>query len=377
MVGGSITVSQDVLNYRGKRRESLRRHAVGRAGGRRLRRRRVEGVRRRLPEELPGVGRRLSRARACSRYVYYQNMKAALDGLDAVKGDLSGGQAKYREALAKMTLKTPTGDVKLDSNRQAIGTTFVTEVVKDAQGQLLQQGRAQGRQRRPDARHEEGGVPDRLARRAGLPVNRPTGGFSQRSFRSAQLRHRAARTGARAGAPRRVRRSRRTTRWCCDGVTRAFGALRAVDDVSLAVAAGREVRDPRRQRRRQDDAVQRHHRRLSADRRADPFLRRGHHRAAAVRAHPQGPAAHLPVVAAVSRADGARQPVPRGARRRQRPLQLRCGRARGTHASQRGHRRPARARAPGAHRRRDASPTWRTASSASSRSAWRWPARRG
>ena len=67
-------------------------------------------------------------------------MKAALDGLDAVKGDLSGNQAKYREALAKMMLKTPTGDVKLDANRQAIGTTFVTEVVKDAQGQPLQQG---------------------------------------------------------------------------------------------------------------------------------------------------------------------------------------------------------------------------------------------
>jgi branched-chain amino acid transport system substrate-binding protein len=31
-----------------------------------------------------------------------------------------------------MVLKTPTGDVKLDGNRQAIGTTFVTEVVKDA-----------------------------------------------------------------------------------------------------------------------------------------------------------------------------------------------------------------------------------------------------
>ena len=67
-------------------------------------------------------------------YVYYQNMKAALDGLDEVKGDLSDGQKKYRAALAKMTLKTPTGDVKLDENRQAIGTVFITEVAKDAQG---------------------------------------------------------------------------------------------------------------------------------------------------------------------------------------------------------------------------------------------------
>ena len=36
-----------------------------------------------------------------------------------------------------MVLKTPNGDVKLDANRQAIGTTFVTEVVKDAQGNLF------------------------------------------------------------------------------------------------------------------------------------------------------------------------------------------------------------------------------------------------
>jgi branched-chain amino acid transport system substrate-binding protein len=63
-------------------------------------------------------------------------MKAALDGLAAVNGDLSGGQAKYREALQKLVLKTPTGDVRLDGNRQAIGTTFVTEVVKDAKGAL-------------------------------------------------------------------------------------------------------------------------------------------------------------------------------------------------------------------------------------------------
>jgi branched-chain amino acid transport system substrate-binding protein len=64
-------------------------------------------------------------------------MKAALDGLAAVNGDLSGGQARFRDALKTMVLKTPTGDVRLDDNRQAIGTTFVTEVVKDPQGNLF------------------------------------------------------------------------------------------------------------------------------------------------------------------------------------------------------------------------------------------------
>jgi branched-chain amino acid transport system substrate-binding protein len=67
-------------------------------------------------------------------YVYYINMKAALDGLDAVKGDLSGNQAKYRDALKNLKLQTPTGEVVLDENRQAIGTTFVTEVAKGADG---------------------------------------------------------------------------------------------------------------------------------------------------------------------------------------------------------------------------------------------------
>jgi branched-chain amino acid transport system substrate-binding protein len=63
-------------------------------------------------------------------------MKAALDALDAVKGDLSGGQAKYRQALSSLQLRMPTGTVRLDANRQAIGSTFVTEVVKDAKGEL-------------------------------------------------------------------------------------------------------------------------------------------------------------------------------------------------------------------------------------------------
>ncbi|KQP21530.1 ABC transporter substrate-binding protein [Pseudorhodoferax sp. Leaf267] len=135
MLGGSITVSQDVLNYRGKRRDSL----VGTLSA---------GP---VADSYDGAGWKAFVADyqktypvssgafpspSLFAYVYYTNMKAALDGLDAVKGDLSGNQAKYREALQKMVLKTPTGDVRLDANRQAIGTTFVTEVVKDAQGNL-------------------------------------------------------------------------------------------------------------------------------------------------------------------------------------------------------------------------------------------------
>jgi branched-chain amino acid transport system substrate-binding protein len=136
MLGGSITVSQDVLNYRGKRRDSL----VGTMSAGPIAdsfdgaewRAFVDDYKKNYPVSAGGYP-----SPSLFALVYYTNMKAALDALDAVNGDLSGGQAKYREALQKMTLKTPTGDVKLDANRQAIGTTFVTEVVKDAQGNLF------------------------------------------------------------------------------------------------------------------------------------------------------------------------------------------------------------------------------------------------
>jgi branched-chain amino acid transport system substrate-binding protein len=135
MMGGSITVSQDVLNYKGKRRDSL----VGTISAGPIAdsfdgadwRAFVADYQKNYPVSAGGYP-----SPSLFAFVYYTNMKAALDGLAAVNGDLSGGQAKYREALSKMVLKGPTGDVRLDSNRQAIGTTFVTEVVKDAQGNL-------------------------------------------------------------------------------------------------------------------------------------------------------------------------------------------------------------------------------------------------
>ena len=135
MMGGSITVSQDVLNYKGKRRDSL----VGTISAGPVAdtfdgadwKAFVADYQKTYPVSAGGFP-----SPSLFAFVYYVNMKAALDGLAAVNGDLSGGQAKYREALSKMVLKTPTGDVRLDGNRQAIGTTFVTEVVKDAQGNL-------------------------------------------------------------------------------------------------------------------------------------------------------------------------------------------------------------------------------------------------
>ena len=68
---------------------------------------------------------------------YYDETKAALLALDKVNGDLSDGQKKYRAALASLVLDAPNGQIKLDENRQAIGTSFVTEAVKDKNGDLV------------------------------------------------------------------------------------------------------------------------------------------------------------------------------------------------------------------------------------------------
>ncbi len=68
---------------------------------------------------------------------YYINTKAALTALNQVNGDLSDGNKKFREALTKLVLDTPVGQIKLDQNRQAIAPNFVSEVIKDSDGNLV------------------------------------------------------------------------------------------------------------------------------------------------------------------------------------------------------------------------------------------------
>jgi branched-chain amino acid transport system substrate-binding protein len=130
IVGGSIAVDGTVLNFKGKRRDSL----IGTASASAM----ADSI------DTPEWKKFVAEYKANSKdafptpsifaFLYYSNMKAALDGLDAVKGDLSGGQANYRAALSKLVLKGPAGEVTLDSNRNAIAPTFITEVTKAADG---------------------------------------------------------------------------------------------------------------------------------------------------------------------------------------------------------------------------------------------------
>ena len=68
---------------------------------------------------------------------YHNAATAAFTVLNDIGGDLSDGHAKFREGLAALELDAPNGMIKLDGNRQAIGTNFVTEVVEDADGNLV------------------------------------------------------------------------------------------------------------------------------------------------------------------------------------------------------------------------------------------------
>ncbi len=67
---------------------------------------------------------------------YYIATLAAIEGLNAVEGDLSDGQAKLREALSNLELQSPLGTITLNENRQATGTVFINEVQDDGAGGL-------------------------------------------------------------------------------------------------------------------------------------------------------------------------------------------------------------------------------------------------
>jgi len=60
-----------------------------------------------------------------------------MEGLAKVNGDLSDAQAKFRAALTTLEIDAPNGTIRLDANRQAIGTNFVTEVIDNGKGALF------------------------------------------------------------------------------------------------------------------------------------------------------------------------------------------------------------------------------------------------
>ncbi|MBB5214903.1 ABC transporter substrate-binding protein [Parapusillimonas granuli] len=128
-IGGSITVDQTVLSYKGKRRDAL----VGTpAAGPTADnwddpewKKFVQAYRdAKFDNAYPTPG--------LFAHAYYVNTKAVLTGLDAVNGDVG----KLGQQLATMTVQTPTGPVKLDENRNGVANIFLTEVAKGDNGAL-------------------------------------------------------------------------------------------------------------------------------------------------------------------------------------------------------------------------------------------------
>ena len=258
------------------------------------------------------------------------NMKAALDGLDAVKGDLSDGQARSTaRRSSKMTLKTP-------DRRGASSTTTARRSARRSSPRWSRTRKGNCSTRscsKVDNVNQTLGMPrgrlqDRLARRAGLPVKRAARGLDRAVERSDRACGRC-----RAAAPRALASSDALV---LEGVTRSFGALRARRRrLARRCAAG--------ERRAVIGANGAGKTTLFNAITGDfpPTAGRVRFFGDDVTAMPpyerirDGPAAHLSVVAAVPRPVGARQPVPRRARRGARPLQLLRARGAATHRASR------------------------------------------
>ncbi|MDQ6433929.1 ABC transporter substrate-binding protein [Mesorhizobium sp. LHD-90] len=132
LIGGSITVDQTVLTSQGKTRDVL----IGTpAAGPTADTNDAPAwlafteAYKKQPNAFPSP--------SLFAHAYYINMKAAILGLNEVKGDVSDGGANLRAALSKLSFDTPTGKVSLDKNRNAVADIYLTEVVEGPDGNLL------------------------------------------------------------------------------------------------------------------------------------------------------------------------------------------------------------------------------------------------
>jgi branched-chain amino acid transport system substrate-binding protein len=133
MMGGSITVDQSVLSARGPFRKQI----IGMLSSGPTADNNnspewksfVADYRKKFPKGLQSPSLFANN--------YYTATKAMTLALDEVHGDLSDYQAAFRKALSNLTVDSPSGEVKLDGNRQGIVDVYLTEVDQNAQGQLF------------------------------------------------------------------------------------------------------------------------------------------------------------------------------------------------------------------------------------------------
>ena len=132
LIGGSITADQTVLSTQGKQRDSV----MGMPSAGPIADNAEGDSWKKFVADYKAAYKDGFPSPSLFAHGYYIETKAMLAALDKVNGDLSGNQAKFRDALAHLELDTPTGKVKLDNNRQAIADIYLTEVAKADDGHL-------------------------------------------------------------------------------------------------------------------------------------------------------------------------------------------------------------------------------------------------
>ena len=132
LIGGTITVDGSVLGSKGRRKSYIvgtpSSGPIADAYDNATWKAWQADYRKQFPKGFPNP--------SLFAHAYYVATSAMLTGLDKVKGDLSYNHKNFRKTLSTMTLDTPTGEVKLDKNNQAIVDIFITEVAQASNGNL-------------------------------------------------------------------------------------------------------------------------------------------------------------------------------------------------------------------------------------------------
>jgi branched-chain amino acid transport system substrate-binding protein len=132
LIGGSITVDQTVLGTQGKQRD----YVIGTPSAGPIADNAEGPAWKKFVDDYKAAYKDGFPSPSLFAQGYYIETKALLAALEKVNGDVSGDQAKLRDALTHLALDTPTGKVTLDKNRQAVADNYLTEVAKADDGHL-------------------------------------------------------------------------------------------------------------------------------------------------------------------------------------------------------------------------------------------------
>jgi branched-chain amino acid transport system substrate-binding protein len=135
LIGGSILADQSVLSARGRAKELLIGTPMSGSQADDWDDPNWQAFIQRYRDAYPEGERYPSPSLYATNY--YNATMAALKALEAIGGELDDDQANFHAALSALELDAPNGRITLDQNRQAIGSTFITEVIEGEDGNLI------------------------------------------------------------------------------------------------------------------------------------------------------------------------------------------------------------------------------------------------